>query len=166
MMMKLLFSCLVLALAFTTANVIAFAQKETATGVDPVTDVNLLRRDLRAEKKQLIALNVPLTEAEATKFWPVYDQFVADITKPYDDFYGAVKEFAAKQKTISDAESSALMKRWSDGLIQIAQTRQRYIPIFEKVIPPKKVATFMQVDRRLYALIDLQVVSQTPLLGQ
>ena len=165
-MMKLLFSCWLLALAFTTADMIAFAQTETATGVEPITDIGLLRRDLRAEKKKLIALNMELTEAEATKFWPVYDQFIADITKPYDDFYGAVREFAAKQKTISDAESTALMKRWSDGLVQIAQTRQRYIPIFEKVIPAKKVAAFMQIDRRLYALIDLQVVSQTPLIAQ
>jgi hypothetical protein len=165
-MMRLVFSCCVLALAFTTATRITFAQKETTTGVEAVRDVDLLRRDLRADKKQLIALNVPLTETEATKFWPVYDQYVADITKVYDEFYGSVKEYAAKQKTITDAESSALMKRWGDALVQIAQTRQRYIPIFEKVIPAKKAAVFMQVDRRLYALIDLQVVSQTPLLGQ
>jgi hypothetical protein len=126
----------------------------------------LLRRDLRAQKKQLIALNVPLTETEATKFWPVYDQYITDITKVYDDFYGSVKEYAAKQKTITDAESSDLMKRWAAALVLIAQTRQRYLPIFEKVIPAKKAAVFMQVDRRLYALIDLQVVSETPLLGQ
>ena len=165
-MMKLVLSFCVLALAFTSANRIVFAQKETATGVEPVKDIDLLRRDLRADKKQLIALNVPLTETEATKFWPVYDQFIADMTKPYNEFYGAVKEYAAKQKTITDAESSALMKRWADALVQIAQTRQRYIPIFEKVIPAKTTALFMQVDRRLYALIDLQVVSETPLLGR
>ena len=164
--MKLVFSCCVLVFAFTTANRLAFAQTETAQGVEAVRDINLLRRDLRSEKKKLIALNVPLTEAEATKFWPVYDQYIADITKVYDDFYGSVKEYAAVQKTITDAESSALMKRWAAALVQIAQTRQKYIPIFEKVIPPKKAAVFMQVDRRLYALIDLQVVSETPLLGQ
>ena len=164
--MKLVFSCCVLVFAFTTANRLAFAQTETAQGVEAVRDINLLRRDLRSEKKKLIALNVPLTEAEATKFWPVYDQYIADITKVYDDFYGSVKEYAAVQKTITDAESSALMKRWSAALVQIAQTRQKYIPIFEKVIPAKKTAVFMQVDRRLYALIDLQVVSETPLLGQ
>jgi hypothetical protein len=165
-MMKLLFSCCVLLLAFTTANRIAVAQTETASGVETLKDLNLLRRDLRAQKKQLIALNVPLTETEATKFWPVYDQYITDITKVYDDFYGSVKEYAAKQKTITDAESSDLMKRWAAALVLIAQTRQRYLPIFEKVIPAKKAAVFMQVDRRLYALIDLQVVSETPLLGQ
>ena len=164
--MKLVFSCCVLVFAFATADRLAFAQTETAQGVEAVRDINLLRRDLRSEKKKLIALNVPLTEAEATKFWPVYDQYIADITKVYDEFYGSVKEYAAVQKTITDAESSALMKRWGAALVQIAQTRQKYIPIFEKVIPAKKAAVFMQVDRRLYALIDLQVVSETPLLGQ
>ena len=164
--MKLVFLCCVLALAFTAANGIAFAQRETASGVEPIKDIDLLRRDLRAEKKQLIMLNLPLTEAEATKFWPVYDQYIAEITKPYDEFYGVVKEYSANQKTISDAESSALMKRWGDALVHIAQVRQKYIPIFEKVIPAKKAAVFFQVDRRLYALLDLQVVSQTPLLAQ
>jgi hypothetical protein len=165
-MMKLIFSCCVLALALTAASGIAFAQNETATGVEPTRDIDLLRRDLRAEKKQLIALNLPLTEVEATKFWPVYDQYIAEITKPYDQFYGAVKEYAAKQKTISDAEATTVMKQWSDALVKIAQTRQKYIPIFEKVIPAKKVGMFIQIDRRLYALIDLQVVSETPLIGK
>ena len=164
-MMKLVFSCCVLALAFVATNNVALGQKETATGVEAVKDVDLLRRDLRSEKKKLIALNVTLTDTEASKLWPVYDQYIGDITKVYDDFYGSVKDFAGKQKSITDAESTQFMKRWSNALVQIAQTRQRYIPIFEKVLPAKKVAIFMQVDRRLYALIDLQVVSETPLLG-
>jgi hypothetical protein len=33
-------------------TLVAFAQKETETGVEPVRDINLLRRNLRAEKKQ------------------------------------------------------------------------------------------------------------------
>jgi len=163
--MKQVFSCCVLVLAFTITGSIALAQKETATGVETEKDLGLLRRDLRAEKKQLIALNVPLTQDEATKFWPVYDEYIVELTKHYDDFYGAVKDFAAIQKTATDAQASDLMKRWSQALVEIAKTRQKYIPIFEKVIPAKKVALFIQVDRRLYALIDLQVVSETPLIA-
>lgn len=137
-MMRLVFSCCVLALVFLAANSMAVAQKETPTGVEPVRDVELLRRDLRSEKKQLIALNVPLTDAEAIKFWPVYDQYIAEITKVYDDFYGSVKDFAAKQKTVTDAESSAFLKRWSNALVQIAQMRQRYIPILRRSYPLKR----------------------------
>ena len=148
------------------ANITAVAQKETATGVDVERDLALLRRDLRAEKKKIIALNMPLTETEATKFWPVYDQYIADITKPYDQFYGAVKDFVGKQKAMSDAEASAFMKQWGQLLVEIAQTRQRYIPIFEKVIPAKKSAMFFQIDRRLYSLLELQVVTEMPILSQ
>jgi hypothetical protein len=166
MNMKILFSIVVLLSALIAANVTAVAQKETATGVEVERDLALLRRDLRSEKKKIIALNMSLTEDEATKFWPVYDQYIADITKPYDQFYGSVKDFVGKQKTMTDAEASAFMKRWGQLLVEIAQTRQRYIPIIEKVIPPKKSAMFFQIDRRLYSLLELQVVTEMPILSQ
>lgn len=38
--------------------------------------------------------------------------------------------------------------------------------MFEKVIPGKKAALFFQVDRRLYALMDLQVAAAVPLVMQ
>ena len=164
--MKMLFSIVVLLSALIATNVTAVAQKETATGVQVERDLALLRRDLRSEKKKIIALNMPLTETEATKFWPVYDKYIADITKPYDQFYGAVKDFVGKQKTMTDAEASAFMKQWGQLLVEIAQTRQRYIPMIEKVIPPKKSAMFFQIDRRLYSLLELQVVTEMPILSQ
>lgn len=161
-MLKIIFSCLAIVLACSTT----FAQKETPTGVETDKDIALLRRDLRAEKKQLIAMNLPLTPEEATKFWPVYDQYAADMTKVYDEFYKVVKDYVANQKTITDADASKMLKQWAELIIQVDQTRQRYIPIIEKVIPAKKAAHFFQIDRRLYSLLDLQVVSHAPLIVQ
>ena len=162
--MKILFSCFVLAIAFTGANVNALAQRETVNGVEVEKDLSLLRRDIRADKKKLIAMNMTLTETEATKFWPVYDQYVAEMTKHNDDFYSLIKDYAAKQKTITDAEASSMIKRWAEIQIEQAKTRQKYIPLMEKAIPPRKAALFFQVDRRLYALLDMQVSSQVPLI--
>src|ERR1700752_2735171 len=85
-MARKIFVCFVLTLAFAAAGSSVFAQKETANGVDVEKDLELLRRNLRSEKKQLIALNVTLTDAEATKFWPVYDQYVAEMAKHNDEF--------------------------------------------------------------------------------
>jgi hypothetical protein len=164
--MKIVFSCLVLVLAFTGSNSSALAQKETANGVSVERDIELMRRDLRSEKKKIVALNMSLTEDEATKFWPAYDAYIADITKVYDQFYGSVKDYAANQKTMTDAQATAFLKRWGELLVQIAQTRQKHIPMIEKVIPPRKAALFFNVDRRLYTLLELQVVSEMPLLIQ
>jgi len=154
------------AIAFTAPSTRAVAQRETATGYDVEKDIALLRRNLRSEKKKLIAANLPLTETEATKFWPVYDQYAAEMSKHYDDFYSVIKEYAAKQKTLTDAEAIGMIKRWTDIQIELAKTRQKYVPLVEKVIPGKKAALFFQIDRRLYALMDLQVASQVPLVLQ
>jgi len=165
-MKKLIFSFLVLTLVLVVENGTAVAQRETANGVSVETDVLLLRRDLRSDKKQLIALNLPLTETEATKFWPVYDQYAADMAKHNDEFYMLIKKYAENQKTITDAEAANMIKRWAEIQVEMSQTRQKYIPIVEKVIPPRKAALFFQIDRRLYALMDLQTAALLPLIAQ
>jgi len=165
-MKRVVFTCLVLVFAFAAAPGVAFAQTETATGVEIEKDLALLRRNLRGEKKKVIALNVPLTETEATKFWPVYDQYAAEMSKHYDEFYALIKDYAANQKTLTDARAIDIIRRWSAIQVELAQTRQRYVPVVEKVLPGKKAALFFQIDRRLYELLDLQVASQVPLVIQ
>src|ERR1044072_4439366 len=165
-MARMILSCVVLTIAFTAASSTAFAQRETATGVEVERDLALLRRDLKADKKQLIALNVPLSADEATKFWPVYDQYTGEMSKVYDEFYSIIKEYAANQKTLTDAQASSMINKWAEIQVRQAQTRLKYIPIVEKVIPSRKAALFFQVDRRLYELMDLQVASQIPLVAQ
>lgn len=165
-MRKIIFSCFVLFFVFTAAASIAHAQVETATGIEVDKDIALLRRNLRAEKKKVIALNVPLTEDEAAKFWPVYDQYAAAMSKHYDEFYSIIKEYAANQKTLTDAQANDMIKRWSDIQVELALTRQKHVPIIQKVLSGKKAALFFQIDRRLYELMDLQVASQVPLVIQ
>jgi hypothetical protein len=164
--MKTIFSVLILVLAFMSASSTTLAQKETESGVAIEKDIALLRRDIRADKKKLIAANLSLTEDEATKFWPVYDQYVAEMTKANDEFYGLIKDYVANQKTLTDAQATTFLKKWSDAQLHQAQARQKFIPLVEKVIPPKKAALFFQVDRRLYALLDMQVASELPLIVQ
>ena len=165
-MRKIAFSGVLLIFALMAASSSVLAQTVTDNGVDVEKDLVLLRRNLRAEKKQIIAMNVSLTETEATKFWPVYDQYAADMAKHYDEFYAVIKDYAAHQKTLTDEQAISMIKRWSDIQVEVAKTRQRYVPLVEKVIPGRKAALFFQVDRRLYALMDIQTASEIPLVIQ
>jgi len=162
----LIFSCLIIAITLGAANLTALAQKETATGVDLEQDILLLRRDLRGDKKKLIALNLPLTETEATQFWRVYDKYAADMGKRNDEFYALIKDYVANQKTLTDDQAATMLKRWAELQVEAVQIRQKYIPVVEKVISPRKAALFFQIDRRLYAMMDLQTSAQLPLLIQ
>jgi len=165
-MKRRILSAVALLFAVAAPDRTALAQKETSTGVDVEKDIALLRKNLRAEKKKILAANVPLTETEATKFWPVYDQYAAEMAKHNDEFYALIKDYAANQKTLTDEQAIDILKKWNDIQLRIVQTRQKYIPLVEKVIPGRKAALFFQIDRRLYALMDLQTTSEIPLLIQ
>lgn len=165
-MKRIIFSLMVGVFTLAAGSLIAVAQRETASGVQVEKDIELLRRDLRSEKKKILAANVPLTEEEATRFWPVYDQYAMEMKKHNDDFYALIKDYAANQKTLTDEQANSIIKRWSDIQVEQAQTRQKYVPIIQKVLPGRKVALFFQIDRRLYAAMDIQVASEIPLIVQ
>jgi hypothetical protein len=55
-------------------------------------DVDLLRKDIRSKKKQLIAANLKLTEA--TKFWPIYDQYTQELIRINDKKYDLIKQYS------------------------------------------------------------------------
>jgi hypothetical protein len=128
-------------------------------------DVDLLRKDIRSQKKQIIAANLQLSDAEAVKFWPLYDQYTAELVKINDAKYGVIKEYANTfNSSLTDDHALALTRNLLTVDQQAAQLRLKYVPIFSQVISGKKTALFFQMDRRLVMLIDLQLASQVPLV--
>ena len=127
-------------------------------------DLELLRKDIRSQKKQLVAANLKLTDAEATKFRPVYDRYTADLIKINDKKFGLIQEYADNWGKLTNEQSLSFIRQWLDADIATAQLRQKYVPIVSKVLDGKKSATFFQLDRRIAMMIELQVSSQMPLV--
>ena len=127
-------------------------------------DLELLRKDLRSMRKQLVAANMQLTDVEAQKFWPVYDQYAAETAKLYDVRYAIVKDYAASISALTNEQAQSLAKRWTDVDSAAVQLRAKYFPLVEKAVAGKKTALFFQIDRRLALMIDLQLASEIPLV--
>jgi hypothetical protein len=124
----------------------------------------LLRKDIRSAKKQLIAANLVLTDSEAAKFWPVYDQYSAEVSKINDTRTAIIKEYSAAYGSLTDEQADSLIRRWLDTDVAASALRQKYVPILRNILPGKVVATFFQLDRRISMMIDLQLTSQLPLV--
>jgi len=165
-MKNLILLNVLLAIITSVAISTTFAQRETATGVSVEKNIDLLRRDLRSERKKIIAANVNFTEEEATKFWPLYDQYSAEITKVNDEFYALIQGYVENQKVITDEQSVAFIQKWGDAQTKLMQTKLKYIPMIERILPPKKAALLLQIDRRLRVLQDVQVSAEFPLITQ
>lgn len=127
-------------------------------------DVRLLRQDLRGKAKQLITKNMQLTDAEAAGFWPLYDQYAAEISKVNDTRFGLIKQYAAIYQTMNADQADSMIRLLAEADQTIISLRLQYLPKFEQVLPGTKAALFFQLDRRLDSLMNVQMATQLPLI--
>jgi hypothetical protein len=132
----------------------------------PVTeqDIQMLRKNLRTQRKQIIVANLKLSDAEAEKFWPLYDQYIAELVKINNTKYELIKQSLQNNGALTDAQAEDTVKRWIGVDQQVADLRMKYVPLFHKVLSPKNTALFYQIDRRVQLMIDLQLVLPLPLI--
>jgi Spy/CpxP family protein refolding chaperone len=155
------------AFIFPSAAILAQAGSSPSSSGQQASDdkdIDLLRKDIRSQKKQLIAANLNLTDKEAEKFWPIYDQYTAELAKINDAKYAAIQQYAQNYQTMSDDQAEALTRQVIQVDSSVAELRQKYMPIFAKALSGKKTALFFQLDHRLLLLIDLQLSSVIPLV--
>jgi hypothetical protein len=152
-------------LLFAPGMASAQAQK-TGDSRAQITDleINLMRKDLRDQKKQVVAANLPLTGDEAAKFWPLYDAYTQETIKINDRRYALFKEYAANYTKMTDEQAGSYIRLWNQVDGDFSNLRLQWIPKFEQVLGPKKTAIFFQIDRRLGLMIELQLSSQLPLV--
>jgi hypothetical protein len=126
-------------------------------------DIELLRKDLRSQKKQIIAANMDLTDAEAEKFWPVYDRYAADLSRIYDTKINLVEGYLDNYNTMSGDDAEVYLRRRAAVEENVMQLRLKYVPEFRKVLSGRQAALFFQIEWRLDLLINLQL-AQAPLI--
>src|SRR5277367_1929273 len=112
----------------------------------PDDDVELLRKDLRSEKKQVVAANMNLSDAEAEKFWPVYDRYARDLTKIYDVKIALVEEYFDTYKTMNGEEAESYIRRRATVDENIMDLRLKYVPEFRRVLSGRQAALFFQIE--------------------
>ena len=143
----------------------ALAQESAAANqVSSDADLKLFRKDLRSLKKQIIAANMDLTDAEAQQFWPIYDSYTAELVTIMDKNYALINEYARNYTTLTGEQADSYIKGRAAVEESLMQLRLKYFPIFRKALSGKSTALFYQMDWRLGLIMELQLASQTPLV--
>jgi hypothetical protein len=170
---KIMFAAVLLVGICGLGSPVMFAQDNTSKiaaadviNSDAILDQQflVLRKDIRSARKQTIAVNLTLTDDEAPKFWPVYEQYADELEKITDIKLALIAEYAQEYGTLTDEEADSLVCRWLDTDTAIDQLRQKYVPILRKVLPGKKAATFFQLDRQMGMTVDIHLTSRLPLM--
>jgi hypothetical protein len=152
-------------LILATALAFTLAGTRPASAQDPVDeDIKLIRKDLRSQRKQIIAANMVLGDKEAEQFWPLFERYTQELVARQDEKYALLKQYAQDYSTITDDQAEKYLRGRASVEQAILQVRLKYFPLFLKVLSGKSTALFFQLDWRLGLIMDLQLASQTPVI--
>jgi Spy/CpxP family protein refolding chaperone len=160
--MKTLRYALILVAALSAAP--AFAQTKPAAA-QPADNMQILREKLKGDKKQLVAANMDLTEAEAKKFWPLYEKYQQELFKINDSIAMLIVAYAKEYNadSLTDAKAAKLLEQ----SIAIEETetklKRSFIPKLAKILPGRKVARYMQLENKVRALVKYEIAGEVPL---
>jgi Spy/CpxP family protein refolding chaperone len=131
---------------------------QVAAGIDT------MRMEVAAARKQAVAQNMNLTPDQATKFWPVYDAYRAEMKKAMDSEWMVVQKYAASQATMSDSIAKDLMTSWMASRKAQMDLRVSYVPKFAAAVPMKQVARYFQIENKLDVMLEYQRSKVIPLV--
>jgi Spy/CpxP family protein refolding chaperone len=126
--------------------------------------VELVRKDVRAEKSDIVAKTMKLDASQAAAFWPVYKAYEAERQALGDQRVAVIQDLAEHFQSLDDAKAKALLDRAMANNEQRLALERKYKDEFLKVLPARVVARFFQVESRLNNLIDLAISSEIPLV--
>jgi len=125
--------------------------------------LEVTRQAVEGQRRILVAGAIPLTDAEADAFWPLYDAYEKE-RRPLDERANKqVADFLARSASLTDAEAKAMIEEAlaiDEGKLRV---RRAWLGRMLKAIPPGKVARFFQIDNKLDSVVRADIAKQIPL---
>jgi hypothetical protein len=106
-----------------------------------------IREQVETIRKNVYNNVLDLTDAEAQKFWPVFDKMQTSIDELHKEARQERARMVRNYNTMSDAEMEKSLDHLLDIEQKILDLHKQYIKEFEKVIPIKKVALIPKAER-------------------
>lgn len=145
----------------TTASPEAQAQKKNLQ-----VYVDLLRKDVRQQKAEIMGAIMVLSADDAAKFWPIYSEYDVELTRLNDQRVENIKEYARRYNEMTDEKADELIQKSLAYQKQRAELLAKTYDRVKQAIGAVTAARFAQVEHQLLLIIDLQIASSLPVVGQ
>jgi Spy/CpxP family protein refolding chaperone len=143
------------------AALVSLAAAATAQSVKETLEVS--RQAIESQRRVLVAGALPLTDAEADAFWPLYDAYEKE-RRPLDERANElVADFLAAAAGLTDAQAKAMVEEALKIEEERVRVRRTWLGRMGKAIPARKLVRFYQIDNKLDSVVRADVARQVPL---
>jgi Spy/CpxP family protein refolding chaperone len=132
----------------------------------PANNLEVIHEKLKADKKLIVAKYMELTDSEAQKFWPVYEEYQKDLQKLNERLRSLLQSYAAEYQSnsLSDDKAKKLLDEWIALDKDEASHRKTYAAKVLKVLPAKKSARYLQIENEFRMLLKYDLAATVPLV--
>jgi hypothetical protein len=132
----------------------------------PANNMEIVHEKLKADKKLIVAKYMELTESEAKRFWPVYEEYQNDLQKINERLLNMLQSYAAdyRNQSLTDEKAKKLLDEWIAIDNDDAKRRASYVPKVLKALPAKKAARYLQIENEYRILIKYDLAVTVPLV--
>lgn len=142
-----------------------FVSAQTNEQFADLTDtIEMVRSVAALERRAVIAEALQLKGEESTKFWLIYDDYAADKKRVNDRLIKIITDYAANFESLSDELATSLVDDHMDLQSDLLKVRGRYLRKFDRVLAPKTLARFYQVENKLDAVANVLMAQEIPLI--
>ena len=165
----LLASCLVLlAQEKPSAQETGQAAARTATdskNLNIEEYIELLREDVWAQKAQLVGAVLQLDADEAAKFWPIFNEYNAELAKLHESMRANIETYTREYSQLTDDKADQVIKAALDHRKQQNELLARYYERVKQMLGAVTAARFLEIEQQLLLIIELQLLSSLPIGG-
>src|SRR5262245_23264831 len=154
--LTLLAASLVLVLSASPALAGAAGEADTAVLLDAI----------RANRKAMVAVNLNLTDEEAKKFWPAYDQYQQQMNAVQDRLVKVIEDYTANFKNLTDEKAMQIVKDYLAVEADRMKVKQDNLSAFAAALPGRKVARFYQIENKMDAVVRYKLAETIPVVAQ
>jgi hypothetical protein len=138
---------------------------QDAASTSAGTNTEILIQKIKADKKLLVANNMDLTDAEAKKFWPLYDAYQIELGKLNHRLGKTIKEYAEAFNKGSIPNNTA--KKLLNEALAVDEAevklRRTYADKIGKVMSATKAARYIQIENKIRAILKAELAADIPL---
>jgi hypothetical protein len=149
---------IVLSMAFIfSASLFAQSNKE---------DIDLIQSIFGKEKKELVQVYMTIPEAQAAKFWTLYDTYEDARKKLGKERIALIEAYATNYETLDNKKATELVTKklaWAD---KYTKFQQSYFTKFSAVIGGLQAAKFIQLEDYIENCIRLSIQEDIPFIGE
>jgi Spy/CpxP family protein refolding chaperone len=129
-------------------------------------EVALMQSIYGVEKKMLIEEHMKITDAEATAFWAIYDEYELARKELGKKRFAAITDYAKNYGSISNEKATELANTTLDLYAEFTKLQKKTFKKMAKAISPVRAAQFIQAELYFENIVRLSTTDQIPLIGE